>query len=99
MLEQVKKLEDLHKKDQTVELRKRLNMEALKEKMIEVRQATKKIMFARQMFFKYWDKPSKNLARLLADVGRKPPVPLTMYKKEGIGVSTLEGKFFKKWIF
>lgn len=56
--------------------------------MIEGRQAAKDISFLGKLF----DKCSKSLERILSDVKKTPPLPETMYTKEGAWVSTLEGK-------
>lgn len=61
-------------------------------KLLDASQAAKEIMYARQHFFEYHDKPNKQLAQVLAEDKGQHKMPEVMMNKDGEKLAALEDK-------
>lgn len=85
-------MEAQHKATQDKKIKQELELKVCKFKQIEASQAIMSLMYARQKFFDYRDKPNKQLARLLAQAQSNSVTPEAMFTAEGQEVRNLPDK-------
>lgn len=67
LLQNITSVETLHKATRCKETKQELDALVSKSKLLGVTMAARKVMFAKQQFFEFRDKPNKHLAQILAE--------------------------------
>lgn len=92
LLKDIAKLDTQHKKYAEVSVKKELDFKISKLKLLQTSQEAKSILYTRQQYFEYRDKPNRLLARVLAQDHLKVPISDIMMSRNVKEVRSLEGK-------
>lgn len=77
---------------QSKEFKYELDTKLNEIKLIEATEAAQEIMYTKQQYFKYRNKPNKQLAKVLAESTAKPSIADVMVAKDGDKIESISGK-------
>lgn len=92
MLKEITILETEHKETGKESIKEKLDEEIIMLKLVQAPMAAKSVMYYRQQYFEYRDKPNKLMARVLDQGNPRTTIPDVMFTKPGKKVSFVEDK-------
>lgn len=92
LLNDIAKLETQHKKSAEESVKKNLDFKISTLKLLHTSQSAKSILYTRQLYFEYRDKPNRLLAQVLAQDHSKAPISDIMMSRNRKDVRSLEGR-------